>query len=83
MKHPSRQAEINPLIVKEIGQTYKKQIVVKRARSNEALEGTGSLIIDSHLRKVYVCTSERASAATVANFMTKFGGEATQAYKLV
>lgn len=61
MKAPSRQAEVNPKIVKEIGKNYKKQIVLKPSAPGECLEGTGSLVFDHKFKRLYVSISERAS----------------------
>lgn len=83
MKVPSRQREINPDIITEIGQNYKQQLTLKAARKGEALEGTGSLVIDSRLKKIYCCLSERADFNTLIKFNMKLSKLAKQDYKLV
>ena len=72
MKTPSRRGEVNPKIIKEIGQNYKNVRVIKPASKNQALEGTGSLIFDNQYRKVYCCLSERADKDTLSKFMKEF-----------
>lgn len=83
MKVPSRQREINPDIITEIGANYKKMIPLKAARKGESLEGTGSLVIDSRLRKIYCCMSERADFNTLIKFSMKLSKLAKQSYELV
>lgn len=83
MKVPSRQREINPDIITEIGANYKKVLTLKAARKGESLEGTGCLVIDSRLRKIYCCMSERADFNTLIKFNMKLSKLAKQSYELV
>lgn len=71
MKAPTRQAEVNPKIIKQIGGQYKQVINLTPALDGEALEGTGSLIIDNKHKKVYCSLSERACEATLYKFMSQ------------
>jgi len=82
MKTPSRRDEINPNIIKEVGVNYKKVIKLKAARKNESLEGTGSLVLDNRLRKIYCCLSERAGKNTLDQFHSKMSAHGKQDYKL-
>ena len=69
MKAPSRQAEYNPQIVKEIGKSYQKHIKIPVAAKGESLEGTGSIVFDHKFKRLYVCISERACARTLNNYL--------------
>jgi hypothetical protein len=69
MKAPSRQAEVNPKIVSQIGKSYAKQVVLKPSNKGESLEGTGSLVFDHKFKRVYVCISERASPSTLTSYL--------------
>ena len=69
MKAPSRQAEYNPQIVKEIGSSYRKHIKIPAMGKDESLEGTGSLVFDHKYKRLYVCISERACAKTLQNYL--------------
>jgi hypothetical protein len=80
MKVPSRQREINPDIITEIGKNYKMNVTLKAARKNEALEGTGSLVIDSRLKKIYCCLSERADFNTLIKFNMRLSKLAKEDY---
>lgn len=64
MKAPSRAAEIRPDIVdrvrKKFGLLEPIYDLSPWAKSNVALEGTGSLVLDRHSRMAYVATSKRA-----------------------
>ena len=53
MKNPSREAEKNPIIIKSEGKNYKHFYEMKRHHSNQALEGTGSLLFDVENKKIY------------------------------
>ena len=46
MKAFTRQQEVNPQIIADIGKKYKNVIRVLPAKEGEFLEGTGSLIFD-------------------------------------
>ena len=46
MKAFTRQQEVNPKIIADIGKKYKNVIRVLPAKEGESLEGTGSLIFD-------------------------------------
>jgi hypothetical protein len=46
MKAFTRQQEVNPQIIADIGKKYKNVIRVLPAKEGESLEGTGSLIFD-------------------------------------
>lgn len=83
MKHPSRQREYNPIIVNEFGQNYKKVEVLKEARKGEALEGTGCIVIDSRLKKIYCCISKRANYHTLIKFSMKLSKLAKESYQLI
>ena len=83
MKHPSRQREYNPQIVEEIGQNYKKQEILKAARKGESLEGTGCIVIDTRLKKIYCCISKRADFHTLIKFNMKLSKLAKESYQLV
>jgi hypothetical protein len=69
MNAKSRQAEVNPKIVKEIGGNYKKIIKLPPSAKGEALEGTGSLVFDHKFKRLYVCISERACSKTLNNYL--------------
>ena len=83
MKVQSRQREINPDIITEIGQNYKKNLTLKPDRKGKALEGTGSLVIDSRLKKIYCCLSERADFNTLIKFNMRLSKIAKEDYQLV
>ena len=82
MKAPTRQAEVNPEIVKKIGGTYGRTLTVKRY-AGESLEGTGSLVFDQEHRKVYCSLSERACEKTLQNFIKTLNSMCKQHYRLV
>jgi len=83
MRVPSRQREINPLIVKEIGSQYWHVEHIRAAKKGSALEGTGSLIFDERLNKVYCSLSERACPDTLNDYMNTLNKLAQKPYKLI
>lgn len=83
MKYPSRQREYNPVIVSEIGANYNKVLNLKPACKGESLEGTGCLVIDNKLRKVYCCMSDRSNFNTLLKFNMKLSKLAKQPYQLI
>ena len=82
MKAPTRQAEVNPEIVKVVGGSYGITVTVERC-GDEALEGTGSLVFDQQYRKVYCSLSERACKKTLDKFMKTLNEHSKSPYKLV
>ena len=65
MKAENRQAEVNPNIVKQIGDQYGQVIHLKPRKKGGVLEGTGSLVFDNRLNKLYCSISERADRDTL------------------
>jgi hypothetical protein len=86
MKHPSRQAEVNPKVVKKVGGRYGAVIKIEPKNKGEALEGTGCLIFDHTNFTIYANISERCSEATLDSFMKEFNShlkEGATPFKLV
>lgn len=85
MKAPSRQAEINPKVIQEVGGRYGQVLELKPAKKGQSLEGTGSLVIDSTNLIVYANLSERCSEATLKDYMKLLNGQCKpgQQFKLV
>lgn len=82
MRVPSREKEKNPAIIKEIGRAqYKHFLDVQRHFSEQALEGTGSLLFDVDNRKVYCSLSVRAHLALLNDFLHCFNNISLNHYK--
>ena len=74
---PSRQAEVRAGLLAELGLPGARTLVDLRAGARgEALEGTGSLVLDRAERVAYACRSPRTSLRLLGRFCEALGYEA-------
>jgi hypothetical protein len=70
---PSRRAEVRETVAAELGLVGRRGLDLRLEARGEALEGTGSLVLDRVQRVAYACRSPRTSERLLARFGAEFG----------
>lgn len=71
MANPSRQAEVRPEIVRDLG--YEIFLDLRKGANGKALEGTGSLVLDRVAGIGYACLSPRTDQGLLDRFSEAMG----------
>ena len=71
MANPSRQAEVRPEIVAQLG--YEVALDLRSGAEGRALEGTGSMVLDRANNVGYACLSPRTDCNLLAEFSKAMG----------
>ncbi len=76
MATPNRRAEVDPNLVATLGQSFHITAVhdwTHHADAGQFLEGTGSLVLDRHHGRAFVCRSPRSAVALVHEWAAHSG----------